>query len=263
MEDARTKPIIRVRLREAIDALGGKTTNSALRDWVLERYPGTNINTIQTMITTYTVNHPSRVHAPEIHGPRVANDSRYDFLYRPRRSELELYDPDRHGTWSIVQRDDGSLGVEPVDSEPAELQAVEDETFSPEFAAEAHLRDYLASNLGLIEPGLSLYTDSNGTAGIEYPTPIGRIDILAVDSNQNYLIIELKVSRGPDDVAAQLLRYRSWVKRHIAKGGAVRGVIIAGHLSDRVRYALADVDGVTLYEYEMHIALRPVSRLSD
>ena len=135
------------------------------------------------------------------------------------------------------------------------------ELLSPEFAAETHLRDYLKTNLGLIEQGLSLCTDSSGITGIEYVTPVGRIDILAVDAEQDFLVIELKVSRGPDEVAAQLLRYRSWVKRHIANGRRVRGAIIAGRISDKVRYALADVDDVMLYEYEMQLTVRRLAAL--
>jgi hypothetical protein len=29
-------------IREAVEALGGSTANVAVRDWILERYPGTN-----------------------------------------------------------------------------------------------------------------------------------------------------------------------------------------------------------------------------
>lgn len=262
-EASSTPPPIRVRLREAIQDLSGRATNRAVRDWVLKHYPGTNVNTIQTMLATYTVNNPSRIHAPEIHGPRLANDERYDFLYRPRRGELEWYVPERHGAWAIVEREDGRLGVEAVEGELGDVEAqVDQQVLSPEFAAETHLRDYLKTNLGAIEPGLSLYTDPNGTAGVEYITPIGRIDIIAVDANQDYLVIELKVSRGPDEVAAQLLRYRSWVKRHIADGRRVRGAIVAAKISDQVRYALADVDDVLLYEYVMQLSLRQVDSLT-
>jgi RecB family endonuclease NucS len=89
------------------------------------------------------------------------------------------------------------------------------------FAAEAHLRDFLAGNLDLIEHGLELFTDDNGNAGVEYVIAIGRIDILAIDSDGNFLVVELKVGKGPDDVCGQIMRYVSWVKRHLAKGKKV------------------------------------------
>jgi RecB family endonuclease NucS len=136
-----------------------------------------------------------------------------------------------------------------------------DEAESEAFAAEAHLRDYLAKHLDVIEPMLQLFVDDKGMVGVEYPTDVGRIDILAVDAQGGLLIIELKVSRGPDAVCGQLLRYRGWVKRHLANGRRVRSLIIAQHISDRIRYALADVEDVYLKEYALNIILKDVPRL--
>lgn len=49
-----------------------------------------------------------------------------------------------------------------------------------------------------------------------------------------------------------------WVKRHVANGKPVRGLIIAQHISERIRYALADVPGVTAREYKLHLTLADV-----
>jgi hypothetical protein len=76
-------------LQEGLAAGGGRTTNVALRDWILERYPDANVQTIQAQITICTVNHPSRIHYPENRKPRADADPRYDFLYRPGRGQLE------------------------------------------------------------------------------------------------------------------------------------------------------------------------------
>jgi hypothetical protein len=205
----------------------------------LEHYPGTNTATIQAQTVVCTVNHASRIHYPENKKPRQA-DSQYDFLFKPERGRLELYDAARHGTWEIVESEDGRLLVTQVDEMPEPDGQAEGEAF----AAEAHLRDYLAQHLEVIEPGLQLFTDDEGTVGVEYVTDVGRIDILAVDAEGGLRVIELKVSRGPDAVCGQLLRYMGWVKRHLAYGRRVRGLIIAQHISDRIRYALADVTDV-------------------
>jgi hypothetical protein len=239
-------------IREAVNSLGGATTNVAVRDWVLERYPGTNAATIQAQITVCTVNHASRIHYPENKKPRQA-DSQYDFLFRPERGRLELYDPARHGAWEIVEGEDGRLLVSLAEEAPGPDGQGEGEAF----AAEAHLRDYLADHLEVIEPGHQLFTDDEGAVGVEYVTDVGRIDILAADAQGGLLVIELKVSRGPDVVCGQLLRYKSWVKRHLATG-RVRGLIIAQHISDRIRNALADVEDVCLKEYTLNITLRDV-----
>jgi RecB family endonuclease NucS len=129
------------------------------------------------------------------------------------------------------------------------------------FAAEAHLRDFLAGNLDLIEHGLELFTDDNGNAGVEYVIAIGRIDILAIDSDGNFLVVELKVGKGPDDVCGQIMRYVSWVKRHLAKGKKVRGIIIAKSISDKIRYALADLENIEAHEYNMNISLKAVPHI--
>jgi endonuclease len=202
------------------------------------------------------VNHASRVHYPENQKPRRA-DSQYDFLFRPERGRLESYDLARHGVWEIVEGEDGRLLV----AQAEEVSDTSSEAEGEAFAAEAHLRDYLAKHLDVIEAGLQLFVDDEGTVGVEYPTGVGRIDLLAVDGRGGLLIIELKVSRGPDAVCGQLLRYRGWVKRHLAQGRRVRGLILAQHNSDRIRYALADVEDVYLKEYALNITLKDVPQL--
>lgn len=256
------KPPVWKMVHEAVVALGGATTNVAVRDWILAKYPGTNTTTIGCQIIVCTVNHDSRIHYPENQKPRRA-ESPYDFLFRPARGQLERYDPAKHGQWEIAETDDGDLVVQrvgalvaPVPAELAKSSAPEGQCFAKEF----HLRDFLASNLNVIEDGLQLYADEDGdTNGVEYKIDMGRIDILAVDRDGGLLIIELKVDRGPDEVCGQIMRYVGWVKRHLAKGRRVRGLIIARHISDKIRYAIADVPDVTAREYVMQITLAPVA----
>lgn len=146
---SQSRPFVWQMIREAVDALGGSTTNVAVRDWILERYPGTNTSTIQAQIIVCTVNHASRVHYPENQKPRRA-ESQYDFLFRPERGRLELYDPARHGVWEIIEGEDGRLLVAQAEEGPDVGGEAEGEAF----AAEAHLRDYLAKHLDVIEAGL-------------------------------------------------------------------------------------------------------------
>jgi endonuclease len=129
------------------------------------------------------------------------------------------------------------------------------------FAAEAHLRDYLAQHLDEIEEGLEIYVDDADVTGVEYATPVGRIDILAIDAHGGLVVIELKVGRGPDAVAGQILRYKNWVKCHLAAGRQVRGIIIAQHVSDKIRYAIANDPEVSAREYQMHLTFVAVPRL--
>ncbi len=71
-----------------------------------------------------------------------------------------------------------------------------------------------------------------------------------------FLVVELKVARGSDTACGQIMRYTGWVKRHIANGKPVRGLIIAQHISERIRYAIADIPGITAREYNLSITLK-------
>jgi hypothetical protein len=253
------RPPVWKMVKEAVEALGGTTTNIAVRDWILKKYPGTNPTTIACQITVSTVNHLSRIHYSENQKPRMAG-AQYDFLYRPSSGALEWYDPAQHGQWEIAELEDGKLVVREITNQP---DPVESGDKGNSFAAEHHLRDYLAKNLHIIEDGLQLYVDDSGTVGVEYKTPMGRMDLLTVDKKGGLLIIELKVERGPDQVCGQIMRYYGWVKRHLANGKPVRGLIIAQHITDRIRYALADVPNITAREYNLNITLKDVPHVDD
>ena len=75
------------------------------------------------------------------------------------------------------------------------------------FPLEAHLRDFIATNIGSIKPNglkLRLYVDESGREGVEYPTDVGPIDVLAEDSEGGLVVFELKLSKGPTALSAKL-----------------------------------------------------------
>jgi len=104
-------PYVREMLREAVEALGSPTTNTAVQNWIAEHYPATNQASVRAHCIMCCVNQPSRVHYPQTQRPRVADDPRYDFLFRPERGKLEWYDPERHGVWTIEQDDEGKFAI--------------------------------------------------------------------------------------------------------------------------------------------------------
>ena len=132
----------------------------------------------------------------------------------------------------------------------------EDDISEQAFAAEADLRDFLASNLEIIEPELRLYTKDN-QEGIEYPVESGRIDILAIDKDNKFVIIELKLSRGRNKALGQLLYYMGWVDENLGNKPC-RGLIIAREISHELRMAVRRVQGVQIFQYHLQVSLEEV-----
>jgi hypothetical protein len=143
-------------------------------------------------------------------------------------------------------------GTSAEDGAEAESVAVE----SLEFALEAHLRDFLAKNLTQLEPGLRLY-QVEGKSGIEFPVDGGRIDILAIDASEKFVVIELKLSQGRNKALGQLLYYMGWVDRNL-NNGQCRGVIIASDISNELMVAVSRAPGVTLSRYKMNFSIEQV-----
>ena len=132
----------------------------------------------------------------------------------------------------------------------------DDEVSEQAFAAEADLRDFLAANLTVIEPGLRLYEQAE-RKGVEFPVDQGRIDILAIDAKGTYVVIELKLSCGRAKALGQLLYYMGWVDREKGKGHC-RGIIVAREISNELLTAARRVPGLTLFQYDLKVSLKKV-----
>lgn len=149
----------------------------------------------------------------------------------------------------------GEEGITPTDEENEDNTSIEES----QFAYEADLRDYLASNLHIIENGLKLYESESGEMGVEYmiPKTQRRIDILAVDKNNDFVIIELKVSRGHEKTIGQALYYQTMVKNtfDIDK---VRIILIAREISEELKIGTKYLPDVGLFEYQLSLTLNPI-----
>lgn len=212
-----------------------------IRSWFTENYPKIKDGTIAAHLLRMSVNSKSRVH----YGAKPGED---DLFFQVDSKHFRLYSP---------QNDPAPIhpGGEVEQAVQEEDQELADEG-SPEFAYEKDLQNYLARNLHLIESGLTLFEDE-GINGLEFPVGGRFIDILAVDSADNYVVIELKVSKGYDRVVGQLLRYMAWIKKNQTEPGqSVRGIIAARHISDDLLLACSGVQGVQLFEYELSVSLR-------
>ncbi len=133
----------------------------------------------------------------------------------------------------------------------------EDEESDQQFAAESDLRDFLAKNPTCIEAGLSLYQVGD-QSGVEFPIEGGFIDMLAVDREGRFVVIELKVGRGRNKTVGQLLYYMAWVDKNLGKGSC-RGMIIAKDISDDLMLAVQRAPGVSVLRYRLAVSVELVS----
>lgn len=121
------------------------------------------------------------------------------------------------------------------------------------FEFEKQLRDFLQNNLHRIEPGLKLY-DNAGRNGVEFHVDNGFIDILAIDKNGRFVVIELKLSTGRNKAIGQLLYYMGWVDANLGQSPC-RGLIIAHEIPPELVLAVQRVPGVSLFRYKISLSL--------
>lgn len=242
-------------LRQAMESLTGPQRQPAIQRWIWSKYPDKwKVGTLQGHLNGCCVNNPKGIkNHPTF--PR--------FLYFRGSGEYELYDKAKHGTFDEFGRPEGQ---EPesdssIDEIGQRIAAEIEERSSAEFAYEAHLRDYLARNLTLLESGLSLWTGSESDS-VEFGIDGRRIDILAKDKDGIPVVIELKLSRGHDRTLGQALYYRGRLKQILAVS-KVRIIMVAGEVTDELRIASGEVSDVELFTYTLIMQVQRVSNLAS
>jgi len=226
------------------DVLAREKVNS----WFQQKYPLIKSGTISAHLLKLSINAPSRIHYS------VDQNGKDDLLYQIDSKKFRLYDAgsDQDPIYSKQVTEEEATKVQKNDSEGEN---------GNEFAYEKDLQNFLAKNPSSIEAGLSLYMEEE-ISGIEFPAGNRFIDILATDIDQNYVVIELKVSRGYDKVVGQILRYMAWIrKNHAEEGQRVRGIIIAREISDDLILACSETKNVELYEYTMSVSLNKIEKI--
>jgi endonuclease len=251
----RDKPFVWQMVKDAIDNLGSVASYGEIKKYIKDKYGDVNDNTITAQIITCTVNHNSRIHYSDNNKPRIA-DSKYDFLFTTGKGQVELYDPKKHGIWEIVEDDYGKLIVKQFEEPKEEGRVKEKEIIFP---LESHLRDFIARNIESIsinDEKIMLYNDEFGNDGVEYPTEVGSIDILAVNEMGDFIVFELKLLKGPDKAVGQILRYMGWIKENLAREKNVKGVIVSKMATDKLKYAASMVPEISLFEYELSFEIK-------
>lgn len=177
----------------------------------------------------------------------------------------QLRDGLRRTGWTAQETDHDVRLIRPADQDRvAQVTQVlgEDDDLPSQpdqaFALEHHLRDFLAENLHTIRVNgrrVRLFVDATGRDGVEYPTDIGVIDLLALDEDDGFVVFELKRASVADRAVGQLARYMGWVKHTIGRDKAVRGVVVARSIDNRLRFAASVIPEIHLFEYTVEFLL--------
>lgn len=246
----------RALLRDMITSLalqpGQVLTTTRAVEWFSQHYPKLQPNSVRAHLVQASTNDNSRLH----HAPRSDDD----IFFKIGPGQYRLYEPGKDPA-PIHELVEGDVAAQ----ESVNLDEVEESADTPtgasEFLLERDLQLYLAKNLDRIEPGLKLYDGEEGK-GLEYDAGGRRIDILAIDKAGNFVVLELKVSKGYDRVVGQLLRYVNWVRMNLAAPGQrVRGIIVCRSISDDLQLACASIKDMELYEYQLSVTVAKVPAL--
>jgi len=223
---------------EAVKELGGVVSTREVIDYIYRKYPDKPWQpvSIRCHLIGLSVNHPSSKHYPTL--------SRQACLFYVGGGRYKLYDPEK-------DLDVYGRGENPSDGMDS------DEYIEATISLERDLEEYLIRDLNQIETGLELYS-KGGVTGRQFNTEVGRIDILAIDKNGDFVVIELKAGTASNSVIGQILGYISWVRQNISQGRNVRGIIIADDFDKRVKYAVSETPNISLKKYEVTFILKDV-----
>ena len=125
------------------------------------------------------------------------------------------------------------------------------------FYMEKQLEDFIIENWDQSEFGkkYNLIEEDGVLKSQQYPTDIGKIDILAKDkASEDYVVIELKRNQTSDDTVGQIARYMGWVEEHLNCEN-VKGIIVCGKYDQKLDYARKRVKNVEVFLYQVNFSL--------
>lgn len=126
------------------------------------------------------------------------------------------------------------------------------------FAMEKHLEDFLIANWEKTEIGKNyeLIESEGDLLSQQFQTSVGAIDILAKHRKDgSYLVIELKKGRSSDAVTGQILRYIAWIKKNLANGKKVKGLVIVPEVDEKLKLSISEIDHVDIMVYKIDFKL--------
>jgi hypothetical protein len=231
-------------MHDAADALPEPYGIAQITAWFAEHYPKIKSNTVQAHVLGMTANSRSRQH--------YAVGSKDPLFFRVGYGKFVRFDPDVHTGIEDIASPDGDEDGLPT--APATEGAAE-------FVLEGHLEEFLVGNWERIDWGrpLKIWKGADGMLGHQLSTPVGRLDLLCIDTSTGALVVvELKRGRPADRVVGQIARYIGWARVNLATPGqTVEGLIVAPETDDQLAYAASALPGLRVMTYEVSFELHP------
>ena len=170
-------------------------------------------------------------------------------------SELNLsYDDiDAFLHW-IAAEDEGKLAVKNI----LGIENLSEAGVYLEAPEEKFVQELMEKNFEAVfsDINLKLYEDNPDQNGFQYTTPVGTLDFLAVDkTNDDLVVIELKIGKIHDSAVGQIQRYMGYVKKEIAEDRNVRGILLGEEIDDKTVYALVMAPMVEFKKYRLNIKI--------
>ena len=145
---------------------------------------------------------------------------------------------------------------------PAKKPARKPSSAEPNFELSPDgIRNLLIAHPELIEEGLCVHTDGDGTAsGARFETSVGGIDLLARDDAAGWVVVVVAESGQGKELVGDLLQLIGWVRKHLsAEGQEVRGIVLVDSVPEDLGYAAAAVsDTVEFKLYRVGLTLEKI-----
>ncbi len=165
-----------------------------------------------------------------------------------KADQVIVIKPNQDGDFTFANE---ILGSDSGDEEilyDMEIKEAEEITFGLERDLQKAIRD----DIDQLESGLRIID-----GGTEQITEAGRVDIMAIDMNENVVVIELKAGRANPEVIAQVLSYMASISEKEKK--PVRGILVAGDFHKRVILAAQAIPNLQLKKYSFQFAFNEMS----
>jgi len=127
-----------------------------------------------------------------------------------------------------------------------------------QFVLEEEMFSYMLTHLSELDLGGNLVVYKS--LGVQYTTPVGVIDLLCEDKDTgDFVVVDLRREASDGAVVERILRYIGWVKKLLAKGKNVRGIVVASRIDNTLRYAVAAIPNIDVKLYEINFSLKDAS----